>query len=113
MTDLNLSEKGGPTLTEDIDILKQEIEILFETRPGDLLGEANYGTDYSKNLYVLRQGNETLKSQMTNDLNQLELFDFVPTIEVSMMQGSERDIALIKVDLIREDEKYTQLYNIS
>lgn len=113
ITDLNLAENGGAILSTELEVLKQEIEILFETRPGDLLGEADYGTDYSKNLYILRQGNEALRSQIAGDLSQLELFGYQPSIEISLMQGTERDIALIKVDLQKDDEKYTELYKIS
>lgn len=112
MTDLNL-EKGSPLLTDDIDILKQEINILFDTRPGDLIGAIDYGTDYEKDLYQLNMSPNTLSDQMRSDLQQLELFDYNVSVDTKLAMGTERDIALIQVNLTKDDVEYTLNYNIS
>lgn len=112
MVDFNLKE-GDPVLTDDIECLIQQIDILFDTTQGDLLGDITYGTDYNYLLYDLKMSAEGLKEHILDDLNQLDLLGFTPEVNVYLMQGSERDIALIQVDLRRYSEKYTKTYKIS
>lgn len=112
MVDFNLNE-GEPLITDDIDCIIQQIDILFDTTQGDLLGDITYGTDYSYLLYDLKMSAEGLKDHMMSDLNQLDLLGFEPEVSVYLMQGTERDIALIQVDLRRYSEKYTKTYKIT
>ena len=112
MVDFNLNE-GDPLITNDIDCIIQQIDILFDTTQGDLLGDITYGTDYAYLLYDLKMSADGLRDHMMNDLNKLDLMGFTPEINVYLMQGTERDIALIQVDLRRYSEKYTKTYKIT
>lgn len=112
MVDFNLNE-GEPTINSDLEILVQQIDILFDTKPGDLLGEISFGTDYSKFLYELQVSADVLRDQMLSDLQQLDLMGFIPQVEVYLMQGTQRDIAVIEVQLKRNSINFTKTYKIT
>lgn len=112
MVDFNLNE-GEPTINDDVACLIQQIDILFDTTPGDLLGDIEYGTDYEKFLYDFKTNAEVLEEQMLQDLYSLDLMGFTPTVKVYLMQGSERDIAVIDVHLKRNSEDYSKTYKIT
>lgn len=106
-------DKNGVVKNSDVDLIYQQIEILFDTHPKEVLGFEDFGTRYDDYLYKLNLSNESIRQQVLNDLYSLELFGFRPEVEVYLMQGTERDIALIKIELMRNNEKYEQIYKIS
>lgn len=112
MIDFNLKD-GDPTINEDIECLIQQIDILFDTRHGDLLGDINYGTDYEYLLYDLKLSARSLREQMLQDLNKLDLLGFTPDVKVYLAKGTERDIAVIQVDLRRYSQNYSKIYKIT
>ena len=52
MKDFHLN-KGVPILDRNIDLLLQQIDMLFDTNPREVLGDLTYGTRYDKYLYNL------------------------------------------------------------
>ncbi|MBD5230732.1 MAG: hypothetical protein HDS66_01075 [Bacteroidales bacterium] len=112
MVDFNLNE-GGPVINDDYDCLIQQIDILFDTTPGDLIGDIEYGTDYERHLYDLKLTPDVLREHMLDDLRRLDLLGFTPDVSVYLMQGTERDIAIIDVQLRRGSENYSKQYKIS
>lgn len=112
MVDFNLNE-GDPTINDDVACLIQQIDILFDTTPGDLIGDIEYGTDYEQYLYDLKLGPDALREQMLQDIYSLDLLGFEPSVNVYLMQGSERDIAVIDVHLKRNSEEYSKSYKIT
>lgn len=112
MIDFNLNE-GEPTINDDVACLIQQIDILFDSNQGDLIGDIEYGTDYERYLYDLKLTPEALEEQMLNDLYSLDLLGFTPNVNVYLMQGSERDIAVIDVHLRRNSEDYSKTYKIT
>lgn len=111
MIDFNLDE-GSPVKSRDIDLIIQQIDILFDTIPDEVLGE-DFGTRYDLYLYKLRLSTNELKNQVLSDINSLQLFDFIPKVEVYLLQGTEQDIALIQITLTREMEEYEKIYKIT
>lgn len=111
--DFALEDNGTGIITDDMQYLKQEINILFDTRRGDLLGDVEYGTDYMHFLYDLKATAAAMEYQMMLDLYKLDLKQFSPTCNVYLMKGTERDIAIIEVNLDRYDEHTTELYKIT
>jgi hypothetical protein len=112
MIDFNLSE-GDPVISDDVQCLIQQIDILFGSTPGDLIGDLDYGTDYRYALYDQKLDQDSLAQQMLSDLYSLDLLGFEPSVEVYLAQGTERDICVIAVTLTRYSEKYTKTYKIS
>lgn len=111
MIDFNLNE-GSPIQNKDIDLILQQIELLFDTIPDEVLGE-DFGSQYDLYLYKLRLSNSDLKNQVLSDIYSLNLFGFTPEVEVYLLQGTEQDIALIQITLSRELEKYEKIYRIT
>ena len=111
MIDFSLNE-NKLIQNSDIDLILQQIDILFDTNPKEVLGQELYGSQYDKYLYKLKLSNENIKQKVLSDLYSLELFGFTPSVDVIFLEGSERDIALIKIDLYRNQESYEQIYKI-
>lgn len=112
MIDFNLRD-NSPILNEDVSLVLQQIDILFDTKPREILGFEEYGTKYDEYLYNLRVSNEFLKHTVLSDLQSLDLRGFQPSVEVHLLQGTEQDIALIEILLTRNEERYQQIYKIS
>ena len=72
MIDFDLN--GAPTLNNDISLVLQQIDILFDTIPTEVLGDEDYGTKYHRFLYDLNISNDYIKHTVLSDLNSLELF---------------------------------------
>lgn len=97
----------------DVDLLLQQIDILFDTTPREVLGSEDFGTEYDKCLYDLNMSNSELKRQVETDLRSLDLLGFGYQINVHMLRGTEQDIALIEIELEQDDVKYNRIYKIS
>ena len=111
MVDFDLYDK--PIQNDDISLIMQQIDILFDTKPREVLGSEQFGTNYEKYLFDLQLSNEALKYTVLNDLNSLDLLGFTPDVEVHLLQGTEHDIALIEINLTRDDEYYQQIYKVN
>lgn len=96
--DFNL-KPGPPILDKEADLIEQQIDILFSTSYQDVLGAPTYGTDYESCLYDLKMTAGMLEDRIMQDLGRLDLFGWQYDVEASLYQGTERDIALVKVDI--------------
>ena len=114
MIDFSLSNK----LTDDIVISNnlicalQQIDLLFDTSPNDVLGDPSFGTNYDKYLYTLNISNVTLENRIMDDLSQLNLCGFRPSVTVNIVEGTQRDIAFINITLYGSYENYEKTYVI-
>ena len=111
MVDFNITP-GDAVITSDIDIVLQQVDILFDTNPREVLGDEEYGSSYDEYLYTLKISAENLKSQVLKYLRSLDLRGFEPSVEVLLLQGTEQDIAIIDISLTRYGEKYKKSYKI-
>lgn len=112
MIDFCLDEFGGPIQNDDISILLQQIDLLFDTKPKEVLGQETFGTKYDTYLYNLKISNSALRQVVLQDLYSLDLMGFEPEVEIHLLQGTEKDIVLIDITLTRDDEYYQQIYKI-
>lgn len=110
--DLNLTDSNSALISDDISVLRQQIDILFDSTPGDLHGDINYGTDYEYMLFELKLSETQLKQKILADINSLDLRGFTPEVEVYLMVGTEREIALICVTLTKDYKKISKTYKI-
>lgn len=111
MIDFNI-DKGSPVKSNDVELVLQQIDILFDTIPTEVLGSEDFGTKYDTYLYDLNISASNLEQQVYSDLYSLELLGFAPKVEVHLLQGTEQDIALIDITLSRDDETYNKVYKI-
>jgi hypothetical protein len=112
MVDFNL-EAGNPVVTTNIKNALQQIDILFDAYKGEVYGDESFGTDYARLLYDLKLSNESIKQQVLTDLNSLDLCGYTPNVNVYLLQGTERDIAIIDIKLYKNGEVYNKSYKIS
>lgn len=111
MIDINL-EEGKPTINNEIDLLIQQIDMLFDTAYREVHGAPGYGTRYEDFLYNLNLSNAAIEYQIKCDLNSIELFGFTPSVSVSIFEGTLNDIILCKVTLERDNQAYEKTYKI-
>lgn len=112
MVDFNL-DNGAPIKSGDVALILQQIDLLFDTTPKEVFGSEEYGTKYDEYLYKLDISTEALKYAVLSDIQSLNLFDFIPSIDIHLLHGTEQDIALIEITLERESESYQKVYKIS
>ena len=109
MIDFDL-KNNQPIQNNDLYLVLQQIDLLFGTKPKEVLGDENFGTNYDKYLYDLNITNEAIKYSVLSDLNSLDLMGFAPDVEEYLIQGTEHDIALVNISLTRDDEYYQKIY---
>ena len=112
MIDFDL-KNNQPIQNNDLYLVLQQIDLLFGTKPKEVLGDEDFGTNYDKYLYDLNITNEAIKYSVLSDLNSLDLRGFAPDVEVYLLQGTEHDIALVNISLTRDDEYYQNIYKIN
>ena len=114
MIDFTLSNKLSDEIVISNDLLcvLQQIDLLFNTEKTDVLGDLNYGTNYDKYLYTVGMSNATLESKILNDLHNLNLLGFTPSVNVSIVEGTHRDIAFIDITLTGDYDEYNKTYVI-
>lgn len=110
--DFNIND-GKSILSNEVELIIQQIDILFDTSPKEILGSVDFGTEYDRYLYDLQISSESLKSRIYTDIYSINLYGFTPKVEVYMFQGTERDIALIDIELTKNNNTYRKTYKIS
>jgi hypothetical protein len=114
MIDFSISNKltDEPLVSNNLLCVLQQIDLLFETEPGDVLGDNNFGTNYDKYLYTLGVGNSALENKILEDLGTLDMCGFKPSVTVTLLEGTVRDIALIDITLSGSYNEYSKTYVI-
>lgn len=112
MIDFSLNDQKA-ILNSEVDLILQQIDILFDTNKNEVLGDENYGSRYDEYLYNLHISNEGLRHAVLSDIQSLELFGWIPDVKVYLLQGSEQDIALINIILTDGMDSYEKTYKIS
>lgn len=111
MVDINLDE-GTPTINTDVALIIQQIDLLFDTSRREVFGKPDYGTRYDDFLFNMTVSNEAIEYQVKNDLAQLNLFGYTPSVSVTILEGTLNDIILISIGLSRNDSYYEKIYKI-
>ena len=112
MIDFNLKE-GEDLLTDDVALIIQQIDILFGTTPYELFGDPSYGSRYDTYLYELQISAEALKEEIKHDLTKINLMGFRPSVDVYLVPGTEREIALVEINLYKDTNTYKKVYKIT
>ena len=114
MVDLCLNKKGGkPSLRKEADLILQQVNILFDTTPTEVLGDIGFGTQYDKHLYDTRLSASNLQRLIENDLSQLTLFGWRYNVKVYLLKGTERDIAVINITFYKGNQTLEKTYKIT
>ena len=108
MLDFSLSNTytDDAVISNDLMYVSQQIDLLFDTETGSILGDEYFGSNYDKYLYTLDFGNGDLEEKIKSDIMRLDLCGINPQIIVRLLEGTERDIAIIEIII---DEHYPNL----
>ena len=98
MIDFNLDYDESPIKYDEVDLIIQQVDMLFDTSRGEVLGDISYGTNYSDFLYNLQISNE--------------LFGYTYDVKVDILMGSENDIILVKISFQNENDYFDKSYKI-
>ena len=111
MIDFNL-DYGEAIKYDDVELIIQQVDLLFDTSRGEVLGNVAYGTNYSDFLYNLQTSNDDIKYTIERDLDTLELFGYNYNVDVNILAGSENDIILVKIAFYNENAYFDKTYKI-
>lgn len=114
MVDFSMYQKSGSaTLNLEVDLLIQQVDILFDTTPTEVLGDEWFGTRYDDYLYDTRLSADNLKTIVEQDLSKINLMGWNYDVEVYLLQGTEQDIAIINITFTKGIETVQKTYKIS
>ena len=115
MLDFSLSNKftDDPVISNDLVCALQQIDLLFDTCKGDVLGDMFFGSHYDDYVYSLDHGNGDLEEIISRDINKLDLGTFSASVVVRLVEGTVRDIALIDITLTDGTSDYNKTYVIN
>lgn len=114
MVDFSMYQKSGSaTLNLEVDLLIQQVDILFDTTPTEVLGDEQFGTRYDDYLYDTRLSADNLKTIVEQDLSEINLMGWNYDVEVYLLQGTEQDIAIINITFTKGIETVQKTYKIS
>lgn len=113
MTDLCLNKEYAQ-LTSNIDNVLQQLEMVLDTREGEILGDS-LGSDFDQFLFDTNAGNGFVSRYIENSLkNNINLLGWNLKVNVDFMLGIENDIMIIHIILdngeyeLKKDYKITQ-----
>lgn len=114
MIDFAISNKftDDVIISNTLLLVLQQIDLLFNTEPNDVLGDNTFGSNYDRYLYTLGVSNSALETKILNDISNLDLFGFKPSVKVTIVEGTVRDIAFIDITLTGDYEEFNKTYII-
>lgn len=101
-----LYAEGILEVKNDLDVLLGQIRMLLFTRPGEVIGQLNFGIDIESQVFALNVSNLKLEEQVQQQIYEhCPLADkFDVKVKVSFFYGTTRDICLI--DIFVDGTKY-------
>lgn len=100
---VDISANGdSAVITNKFDFLLQEIDILFDTNPGEVLGDPDFGTDFEKFIWDLSVSNSEISSYVREKIrsNTLSGMDFDITVSTTAVDVNEHgDILLVQISI--------------
>lgn len=112
MIDLSL-DNFTVTKTTDLENVIQQIEMLFDTSPFEVLGEPNYGSDFERFLWDLNASNYDIEQYINSKIRtEVDLMGFQVSSVVTLMNGTENDIILADITISRDGNAFTKTYKI-
>jgi hypothetical protein len=111
MRDFSLDE-NSIFVDDDLDLILQQIDILFDTHIGEVLGEF-YGSDFEKYLWDLNISAADI-SEYVEDIitTYINLFDYTLSVDTQCFQGTQNDIILITISLKNESQSIEKTYKL-
>lgn len=108
------SVQGAVVLDNEVDLIIQQIEMLFDTRPGEVLGQYDFGVSFDTYLFNPNIGSHMVENEVTNYItSNVELFGWSVDVKVEFLVGTQHDIMIMQVSFHKNTDVYTKLYKVS
>lgn len=112
MKDLCLT-KDSITLTDEADLIIQQIDMLLDTDYGEVLGTYTYGSDLRQYLWDMRASATEISDYVTGVIRaNVHLFGWTMTVDTSLLQGTQNDIIIIKITLNKNNNTIEKTYKV-
>lgn len=100
------------TISDERDLLVQQIDMLFDTNPTEVFGE-EYGSEFYNLLWDLKLSNNDI-SEYTKSViyGNINLMGWTLDVQTDFLQGTKNDIMLVSVRLSKYDEIFEKIYKI-
>lgn len=109
-TDFSLDEDKKIISSDRFDFILQEISILFDTNPGEVLGDNTFGSNFEEFIWNLKISNtqisEYVKSIIMNQTLTGWYFDI--DVDTNILYGTEHDIILVTISIRDPEYDVTQ-----
>ncbi len=113
MVDLSI-DTDSVVKTKDLENVMQQIEMLFDTSPFEVIGEPMFGSDFERFLWDLTVSNYDIARYIETTIRaNVDLLDYDVSVDVSLMNGTENDIILADITIGNNGENYTKTYRIN
>ena len=100
-------------LDYELDLVLQQIDMLFDTNYKEVLGELEYGTDFEKFLYDINISNYQIEQHIQNSIIQnIDTLGFNIDTKVSLLNGTQNDIIIVTINISKDGKIYEQKYRI-
>ena len=101
-------------LDQEADLIIQQIDILFDTVPGEVIGSPGYGANFERFLYELNVGSYAAAEYIKNVIeNNVDLMGWNVDVEVRFMVGTINDIMLVGVQFSKDNVSYSHVYKVT
>lgn len=104
LTDISI-DKDKVIINDKFDFFLQEIGILFDTAPGEVLGEPTFGTEFENFIWDLKVSNEQISdyiySAILTKTTSAQYFNI--SVDTKILYGTQNDIILVSIN-IRDKE---------
>lgn len=112
MIDFNL-EQGSPSVNDEESLILQQLDVLLDTYPKEVLGYDKFGTNYSEFLYDLSITNHYIEQTILSDINSIQLFDYNVDVNVELLQGTLNDILLVRIVFYKGNRSFEKTFKVT
>lgn len=101
------------TLEQEADLIIQQIDVLFDTNPGEVIGYPDFGADYDRFIHELNVSSEYIENYVYSDIiENVDLLGWSLSVEVELLMGEQNDIILMKIEFSKNQTSYSRVYRI-
>lgn len=95
-------------LDDELDCAIQEIDMILNTSPTELIGDTQFGVELEPFLWTLTPTTTELKQYIQNKINAYSFYckKYLVNVDCQFMRGTLRTIYLVTITLSRNDKVY-------
>ena len=99
-------------VSDEVESLLQQIDMLFDTNPTEVFGE-DYGSSFYDFLWDLNASASDISEYKKKIIYKyVKLNGWALDVITDIIQGTQNDIILIRIQLSKYDETYEKIYRV-